>query len=90
VVRVLPPGVGARIELGSWPLPPLFELLRDLAVRLSADELYRTLNMGIGMVAVCAPGEVDSLRAAVGEPTWVIGELTDSNAGVELVAGPAG
>ena len=41
----------------------------------STDELHRTLNMGIGMVVVCAPTDVDTVQAAIGEPTRVIGEL---------------
>ena len=53
--RVLPPGVDARVELGSWPVPPLFRLVRELATGLDAHELHRTLNMGIGMVVVVRP-----------------------------------
>ena len=63
------------VRLGSWPVPPLFRLVRELTVGMSDDELYRTLNMGIGMVVVCGPDEVDRVRGLVPEPTWVIGEL---------------
>ena len=57
VPRVLPDGVDAEIELGSWPVPPLFRLVRDAGRRRSTtDELHRMLNMGIGMVVVCAAG----------------------------------
>ena len=51
--RVLPDGVGARVHLGSWPVPPLFRLVREVATGMSDEELHRTLNMGIGMVLVC-------------------------------------
>jgi phosphoribosylamine--glycine ligase/phosphoribosylformylglycinamidine cyclo-ligase len=44
-------------------------------------ELYRTLNMGVGMVVVCAPDQVDVVQASISENTWVIGELTDRMAG---------
>jgi phosphoribosylamine--glycine ligase/phosphoribosylaminoimidazole synthetase len=74
VPRVLPVGVGAEIELGSWPVPPLFRLVRDIS-GLDHDELHRTLNMGIGMVIVCAQSDVTAVRAAIGEETWVIGRL---------------
>jgi len=74
--RVLPDGVDARIRLGSWPMPPLFQLVRDVAVGMPTEELYRTLNMGIGMVVVCAPGDADSVQRAIDEPTWRIGTLT--------------
>ena len=63
------------IELGSWPVPPLFRLVRELATGLDAHELHRTLNMGIGMVVVCAPADVDAVQAAIAEETWVIGAL---------------
>ena len=75
VPRVLPHGVDARIELGSWPVPPLFRLVRELATGLDPHELHRTLNMGIGMVAVCGPGDVAAVQAAIPEETWVIGAL---------------
>ncbi len=75
VPRVLPHGVDARIELGSWPVPPLFRLVRELATGLDTHELHRTLNMGIGMVVVCAPGDVAAVQAAIPEETWVIGAL---------------
>ncbi len=73
--RVLPDGVGAEVDLGSWPVPPLFRLVRELTPQMSTDELYRTLNMGIGMVVVCASDDVDDVRASIDEPTWVIGRL---------------
>ncbi|WP_205528767.1 phosphoribosylamine--glycine ligase [Desertimonas flava] len=83
VPRVLPPGVGATIQLGSWPVPPLFELVRELAPGLDDVELHRTLNMGIGMVVVCAVDDIDIIQATIPEPTWVIGELT-AGSGVTL------
>jgi len=76
VPRVLPDDCDAEIDLDSWPVPPLFQLVREVATRLDTHELYRTLNMGIGMVVVCAPGDVDTVRSAIDEPTWVIGRLT--------------
>jgi phosphoribosylamine--glycine ligase/phosphoribosylaminoimidazole synthetase len=81
VPRVLPPGVDARIEVASWPRPPLFALVRELATALATDELYRTLNMGIGMVVVCAPADAAAVRDAIGEETWMIGELAAGTPG---------
>ena len=72
--RVLPEGIDAQVRLGSWPIPPLFRLVREVAA-LDTHELYRTLNMGVGMVVVCAPADVDRVQALIPEPTWVIGEL---------------
>jgi phosphoribosylamine--glycine ligase/phosphoribosylaminoimidazole synthetase len=73
--RVLPDDCDAAIDLSSWPVPPLFQLVRDLATQIDTYELYRTLNMGVGMVMVCAAADVDPVQRLVEEPTWVIGEL---------------
>ena len=82
--RVLPDDVDAAIELGSWPVSPLFRLVRELTPLMSTEELYRTLNMGIGMVIVVAPDEVDALRATIAEPTWIIGALEPGTGQVHL------
>jgi phosphoribosylformylglycinamidine cyclo-ligase len=48
--RILPKGTAAQIELGSWPVLPIFEHLRELG-EVSQDEMMRTFNMGIGLIA---------------------------------------
>jgi len=48
--RILPKGTAAQIELGSWPVLPIFEHLRELG-QVSQDEMMRTFNMGIGLIA---------------------------------------
>jgi phosphoribosylamine--glycine ligase/phosphoribosylaminoimidazole synthetase len=83
--RVLPGDVDAVVQLGSWPVPPLFRLVRELTPLMSTGELYRTLNMGIGMVVVCAATEVEALQRLIDEPTWVIGELRAGSGSVRLV-----
>jgi phosphoribosylamine--glycine ligase / phosphoribosylformylglycinamidine cyclo-ligase len=82
--RVLPGDVDAEIDLGSWPVPPLFRLVRELTPSMPTEELYRTLNMGIGMVVVCGTDDVDAVREAIDEPTWVIGRLVDGTGQVHL------
>ncbi len=72
--RVFPPGVGAEVRLGSWPLPPLFQLIQQRG-EVDAVEMYRVFNMGIGMVIVTAPENVKAVRQALGEDTWEIGQL---------------
>jgi len=74
--RVLPNDVVAEIDTSSWPIPPLFALVQELATGMDRQELFRTLNMGIGMVVICAPDDVRAVQAAIPEPTWPIGELT--------------
>jgi phosphoribosylaminoimidazole synthetase len=82
--RVLPEDVDAHITLGSWPVSPLFRLVRELTPLMSTDELYRTLNMGIGMVIVCDPADVERVQASIDEPTWVIGRLEAGSGTVHL------
>jgi phosphoribosylaminoimidazole synthetase len=76
--RVLPQGIGANINLGSWPMPPLFQLVSELST-LDTDELYRTLNMGVGMVVIVAPEHVNAVQDSINEKTWIIGELTSDH-----------
>ncbi len=83
--RVLPEGVGAEIELGSWPVPPLFRLVRELTPQMSTGELYRTLNMGIGMVVVCGADDADDVQASIPETTWRIGRLVAGERSVTLI-----
>ena len=82
--RVLPEDVGAEIDLGSWPVPPLFQLVEELTPTMSTDERYRTLNMGIGMVTVCSPDDVERLQSLIPEQTWVIGRLVNGDRSVTL------
>ncbi len=82
--RVLPDDVDAAVELGSWPVPRLFELVQELLPLMPVEELYRTLNMGIGMVVVCARGDLATLQGAIAEETWVIGSLARGSGKVHL------
>jgi phosphoribosylaminoimidazole synthetase len=79
IPRVLPEGCGASVRIGSWPVPPLFQLIRD-ASGLPADELHRTLNMGIGMVVIVAAGDAEAVAAALRTPSWVIGSIVADDA----------
>ncbi|MEP4649679.1 MAG: AIR synthase-related protein, partial [Ilumatobacter sp.] len=82
--RVLPAGVGAEIDLASWPIPPLFRLVRELTPQMSTDELYRTLNMGIGMVVICSESDAETVQASIPETTWRIGRLVTGDRSVTL------
>jgi len=74
IPRILPPELGARIDLGSWSVPPLFSLLQERGA-VSTREMYRVFNMGIGMVAVLPAGRAAEVQAAIPEPTWLVGEV---------------
>jgi phosphoribosylformylglycinamidine cyclo-ligase len=84
--RILPKGLGVRIELGSWPVLPIFELLRQIG-DIEEDDWRRTFNLGIGMILVVAQRQLskvmkilDSLR----EPWYRIGEVV-AGKGVKYV-----
>jgi phosphoribosylaminoimidazole synthetase len=83
--RVLPEGVDAEIELGSWPRSPLFQLIAELATGVEAHELHRMLNMGIGMVLVVDEDDVDEVQAMIAEPTWLVGRLVNGEPGQRRV-----
>ena len=84
VPRILPDNCDAAIALDSWPMPPLFELVREVATGLGNEELYRTLNMGIGMVVVVDAARVEELQASIPEPTWIIGSIVEGTRRVQL------
>jgi phosphoribosylformylglycinamidine cyclo-ligase len=71
--RILPDGLAARLHKGSWPAPPIFRLIQERG-NVAEDEMYRTFNMGLGMVLVCDPSDVEAVRVAVGE-ALVVGEV---------------
>ncbi|MBK9214537.1 MAG: hypothetical protein IPM59_02910 [Chloracidobacterium sp.] len=52
IPRILPDGVSVEINRGSWPEPPIFGLMQRLG-NVDDQEMFRTFNMGIGMVIVC-------------------------------------
>jgi phosphoribosylformylglycinamidine cyclo-ligase len=62
IPRVLPEGVSVQINRGTWPELPIFGLMQKLG-NVSDKEMFRTFNMGIGMIAFCAPDDADSFGA---------------------------
>jgi len=77
LVRVLPPGVEAVVDAGSWPWPPLFRVLMR-AGQVGREEMRRVFNLGVGMIAVVARADVEAaVRAAerAQVQAWLIGEV---------------
>ncbi|MBA2662961.1 MAG: phosphoribosylformylglycinamidine cyclo-ligase [Bradymonadaceae bacterium] len=86
IPRILPDGLSASIQIGSWPIPKIFGMLQD-AAELADDEIYHVFNMGIGMIA-SVRGDVDQAidsLAGAGYPAWVIGQLVEGDGGVRLI-----
>jgi phosphoribosylformylglycinamidine cyclo-ligase len=76
--RIFPPGLGAVIHRSAWQVPPLFSFLQA-AGGVPTEDMYRTFNMGIGLIVACAPQDASrvlQLLRAPGEPEpAVIGEM---------------
>jgi phosphoribosylformylglycinamidine cyclo-ligase len=76
--RILPRGCAARLQLGAWPVPPIFTALQRLGA-VHQDEMFRTFNMGIGFILVVGKRHADAVLAALKrrrERGYVIGEVT--------------
>src|ERR1700752_4136153 len=81
IPRILPEGTAVQIKRDSWPAPSLFELLRRLG-NVSDAEMYRTFNMGVGMVIVCAESEAANIEQHLrdrGKQCYTIGNVVSGN-----------
>ena len=77
IPRILPDGLTAYIDLGTWPVLPVFTELQRLG-GLNDRQIYNTFNMGIGMVFAVDASEADAVIAALtacGESAYRIGEV---------------
>ena len=87
--RVLPDSVVAVLDRGTWTPPPVFDLVRRVGA-VAQPDLERTLNCGVGMVAVLPPDEADraiGLLAERGLSAWVCGEVGRAGSGAGAPAG---
>ena len=76
IPRMLPDGIGARIEKGSYEVPAIFNLLQKTG-NITEQMMYNTYNMGIGMVLCVDGADVDKTMSALeaaGEKAYVIGQ----------------
>lgn len=80
IPRGLPEGLGVVMDKGSWPVPPIFEFLRERG-QLSATDVESTFNGGLGMIAVVPSSQAAEAAAAVGG--HVVGRVVDGS-GVEV------
>lgn len=86
--RALPSKTDAIIHEGQWPVLPIFDLLEKLGP-VEHDEMYRTFNMGLGMMGVIAPGDLDKLKRAAkaaGEEIYVVGTIEKGSGQVSIVS----
>lgn len=77
VPRILPKPCKAGFSLNSWQRLPIFDLLQE-AGKVEQSEMYRTFNMGIGMVLAVDAQDVDDILTrlrGLGETAWLVGEV---------------
>ncbi|WP_025845484.1 phosphoribosylformylglycinamidine cyclo-ligase [Paenibacillus ehimensis] len=78
IPRVLPEGVNVEIDYGSWPILPIFQLMQREG-GISNNDMFRTFNMGIGMVVIVAEDQAAraaELFAQHGEKAYTLGRVT--------------
>src|SRR5207249_9036077 len=86
IPRILPEGTAVQIRRGSWPVLPIFQLLQDMG-KVEEAEMYRTFNMGIGMVVVCSTRDAAAIRRhseQKGTQTFEIGSVIEGARNVSL------
>lgn len=77
LARVLPTDLAVEVDRATWTPQPVFTLIGELG-RVPAVDLERTFNMGVGMIAVVAPGDADRAVATLAErgvAAWVCGQV---------------
>jgi len=85
IPRVLPEGRKVVLNPNAWPEKAVFELIRKIG-KVAVDEMYRTFNMGIGMVMVVPAVQADAIMADLasgGEKAYIIGKVEEGKAQVE-------
>ena len=85
IPRVMPQGLGARIDTEVWARPKIFNLIQKLG-NISEREMFKAFNMGIGMMAVVDKDAAEAVMEALaerGEPSVVIGEVVGTLGGSE-------
>lgn len=86
IPRVVPKGLGVRIKKGSWHIPLIFRKLQEKG-QIEDHEMFRTFNMGIGMVVIVGSESTPRILSTfdeMGQKAWIIGEVVQG-AGVEIV-----
>ncbi|MBN1224165.1 MAG: phosphoribosylformylglycinamidine cyclo-ligase [Candidatus Aminicenantes bacterium] len=87
IPRVLPDGLSAVVQKGSWPILSIFKKIQQHG-RIADREMFRTFNMGVGMVIVIDPRSVSralSHFAERGMKAWDIGRIVKGNQGVQIL-----
>jgi phosphoribosylformylglycinamidine cyclo-ligase len=83
IPRVIPKGLRVRIVRRSWPIPPVFQEIQQRA-KLDETEMFRTFNMGIGLVMVVSPKDIARVQKQL-KPLYYLGTVEKGPEGVRFV-----
>jgi len=86
LVRILPENCVAEIDSSSWEVPPIFDVIQKVG-KVGRKEMFKTFNMGIGMILVASGEDLHDLEGALtkaGEEVFSIGEIVAGQRKVEL------
>ncbi|MDQ2901077.1 MAG: AIR synthase-related protein, partial [Acidobacteriota bacterium] len=81
--RLLPKGLAASIDISSWTVPPIFEILRKIG-NIPLDDYRRTFNLGVGMILVVPESRVAGARRVLkrlGETSFAMGNVVPQKRG---------
>ncbi len=84
IPRILPEGVSVEINRGTWPELPIFGLVQKLG-KVSDHEMFRTFNMGIGMIVLCSEAEEDEITDSTGD-CYKIGQVSIGATSVKILS----
>jgi phosphoribosylformylglycinamidine cyclo-ligase len=85
--RILPAGARAEVQLGSWPVLPIYELIARRG-NVPPDDMLRTFNMGLGMLLIVSPRDLPKVTSALKkrhEKFWNIGRIIHGRPGVKYL-----
>ena len=86
IPRILPEGCAVEIDKGSWPVLPIFKLMRTIG-NVSEAEMFRTFNMGVGMVIVTAAQDLQTVESHLqqqGSAVYQIGRVINGQREVDI------
>lgn len=86
IPRILPEDSAVEIDKGSWPVLPVFKLMQQIG-NVAEAEMYRTFNMGVGMVVATSPADKDAVESHLqqqGVRVYQIGRVTEGNREVSI------
>ncbi len=87
IPRILPAGTGVEIKRGAWTVPAVFNVLQKIG-NVSESEMYRTFNMGLGMIVICRQDDKRAITERInksGEECYEVGRVIEGAGEVLLV-----